>query len=211
MFLFLLATACYQISTSEVVQVRPVVIVPNIKLFFGPPAPSTSKFPPVIELLVQRIQAQFSSYVYEDLSRPATWDKPVYTLSSEEAATATATVSQNIRGTTEPTQNFVEASQDEEKPQAVNVENNYGTLVVYLKNFTDGVGKTESVPMEDLGNDGKTRIVAKIQPDMDNLVMASVQNAGDVNKTDVVFSAVFNITVKLPLNDNGSNTSIGQS
>lgn len=74
---------------------RPVFIVPNIRFFFGPPQPSTSKFPPVIELIVQRIQAQFSNYVYEDFSRPQTWDKPVYTLSPEEQATETATVSQN--------------------------------------------------------------------------------------------------------------------
>lgn len=82
---------------------RPIFIVPNIRLFFGPPQPSTSKFPPIIELIVQRIQAQFSTYVYEDLSRPQTWDKPVYTLSPEEQATETATVSQNVRPTTQAT------------------------------------------------------------------------------------------------------------
>lgn len=45
---------------------RPLV---DLKIFFGPPTPSTSKFPPLIELIVQRVQAQFSTYVYEDLSR----------------------------------------------------------------------------------------------------------------------------------------------
>lgn len=31
-----------------------------------------SKFPPILEYLVQRIQSAFSNYVHEDLSRPAT-------------------------------------------------------------------------------------------------------------------------------------------
>lgn len=35
-----------------------------------------SKFPPVIEHFVQLIQKYFSNYVYEDLSRPPTWDSP---------------------------------------------------------------------------------------------------------------------------------------
>ncbi|KAL1491269.1 hypothetical protein ABEB36_011889 [Hypothenemus hampei] len=48
------------------------------------PIPSVNKFPPVVEFLVQRIQASQSNYVYEDLSRPPTYDRPQYTLSPNE-------------------------------------------------------------------------------------------------------------------------------
>lgn len=48
---------------------------------FGQPQVSVSKFPPIVEFLVHRIQSHFSTYVHEDLSRPPAWDKPVYTLS----------------------------------------------------------------------------------------------------------------------------------
>lgn len=47
-------------------------------------AQTVSKFPPVVEFLVQKIQASQSNYVYEDLSRPPTYDKPVFTLSPED-------------------------------------------------------------------------------------------------------------------------------
>lgn len=56
------------------------------KLFNQPTEDSVSKFPPVIEFFVQKIQSQYSNYVYEDLSRPAAWNKPVYTLSPEDQA-----------------------------------------------------------------------------------------------------------------------------
>ncbi|XP_019761594.2 uncharacterized protein LOC109538679 isoform X1 [Dendroctonus ponderosae] len=48
------------------------------------PAETVSKFPAVVEFFVQKIQASQSNYVYEDLSRPPTYDKPVFTLSPED-------------------------------------------------------------------------------------------------------------------------------
>lgn len=53
-------------------------------LFNRPAQPSVSQFPPVLEFIVQKVQSQFSNYVYEDLSRPPVWNKPVYTLSPED-------------------------------------------------------------------------------------------------------------------------------
>ncbi|KAF7271376.1 hypothetical protein GWI33_015731 [Rhynchophorus ferrugineus] len=52
---------------------------PPGKLFF--PVETYHRFPPVIEYFVQKIQSAHSSYVHEDLSRPPTYDRPVYTLS----------------------------------------------------------------------------------------------------------------------------------
>lgn len=54
------------------------------KLFNRPAQESVSKFPPVVEFIVQKIQSQYSNYVHEDLSRPPTWNKPVYTLSPQD-------------------------------------------------------------------------------------------------------------------------------
>lgn len=34
------------------------------------------KFPPFIEHIVQLVQRYFSNYIYEDLSRPPSWDSP---------------------------------------------------------------------------------------------------------------------------------------
>lgn len=45
---------------------------------------TVSKFPPVIEFLAQKVQSQFSNFVYEDLSRPPAWDTPVYTLAPND-------------------------------------------------------------------------------------------------------------------------------
>lgn len=56
------------------------------KLFNRPSEENVSQFPPVIEFFVQKIQSQYSNYVYEDLSRPPVWNKPVYTLSPEDQA-----------------------------------------------------------------------------------------------------------------------------
>lgn len=56
------------------------------KLFNRPAEESVSQFPPVVEFLVQKIQSQYSNYVYEDLSRPSAWNKPVYTLSPQDQA-----------------------------------------------------------------------------------------------------------------------------
>lgn len=67
---------------------RPSVIMQAIRLFWGPNNGTVNKFPPIIEYFVQRIQTQNSNYIYEDLSRPPTWEKPVYTLSPSEQLTA---------------------------------------------------------------------------------------------------------------------------
>lgn len=57
---------------------------PLIDKLFNRPQESVSQFPPIVEFLVQKIQSQYSNYVHEDLSRPPTWDKPVFTLSPED-------------------------------------------------------------------------------------------------------------------------------
>ncbi|KAG5888645.1 hypothetical protein JTB14_021270 [Gonioctena quinquepunctata] len=68
--------------------------------FFFRPQVTVSQFPPFFEFFLQKIQSQFSTYVHEDLSRPPTWEKPVYTLSpqdqlffSESQSTSEATTS----------------------------------------------------------------------------------------------------------------------
>lgn len=66
-----------------------------INKIFNRPQESISKFPPIIEFFVQKIQSQFSNYVYEDLSRPPTWEKPVYTLSPEDQAAFFSTSTTN--------------------------------------------------------------------------------------------------------------------
>ncbi|KAK9870513.1 hypothetical protein WA026_008070 [Henosepilachna vigintioctopunctata] len=68
-----------------VVPVRLVIFSP-IKQFFqnGSPATTVNKLPPVLEFILQRIQSANSNFVHEDLSRPPTWEKPVYTLSPAE-------------------------------------------------------------------------------------------------------------------------------
>lgn len=124
------------VSSEHTIKLQPIVIVPQVKIFFGPPTPSTSKFPPIIELLVQRLQTQFSSYVYEDLSRPPTYEKPVYTLSPEEQATATEPLLLATEPTSRPDDE--ETVSEEVKP----IE--YGTLVVYLKRNST---KKEKVPL----------------------------------------------------------------
>lgn len=72
-------TFCFALILSEIsCQIpRP----PIIDKLFNRPQESVSQFPPIIEFFVQKIQAQYSNYVHEDLSRPQTWNKPVYTLS----------------------------------------------------------------------------------------------------------------------------------
>ncbi|EFA04493.2 hypothetical protein TcasGA2_TC014799 [Tribolium castaneum] len=72
----------------RVTQPRPSVVMSAIRLFWGPNNGTVSKFPPIIEYFVQRIQSQNSNYVHEDLSRPPTWEKPIYTLSPSEQLTA---------------------------------------------------------------------------------------------------------------------------
>lgn len=77
LFTILLLTST--ISAVRVIQLQPFLVNNTIKFFFRPQV-TVSKFPPVIELIVQRLQTYYSNYVYEDLSRPPTWDKPVYVL-----------------------------------------------------------------------------------------------------------------------------------
>lgn len=67
-------------SSFKIIQLRPGLIA--IRLFWG--NGTVDKFPPIIEYFVQRIQSMNSNYVYEDLSRPPTWEKPVYTLSPSD-------------------------------------------------------------------------------------------------------------------------------
>lgn len=45
---------------------------------------TVSKFPPIVEFLAQKVQSQFSNFVYEDLSRPPSWDRPIYTLAPDD-------------------------------------------------------------------------------------------------------------------------------
>lgn len=45
---------------------------------------TVSKFPPIVEFLAQKVQSQFSNFVYEDLSRPPAWDRPIYTLAPDD-------------------------------------------------------------------------------------------------------------------------------
>ncbi|XP_045470692.1 uncharacterized protein LOC123677979 isoform X1 [Harmonia axyridis] len=61
-----------------------LIVVGPVKLFGNTDTTSVSKLPPILEYFLQRIQAANSNYVHEDLSRPQTWDKPVYTLSPAE-------------------------------------------------------------------------------------------------------------------------------
>lgn len=140
------------VSCEKTIKFQPIIIVPDVKIFFGPPSPSTSKFPPIIELLVQRLQSQFSTYVYEDLSRPATYEKPVYTLSPEEQATATEPLVLAESVTTKYDEsNNTEKLQEQEQEQNAVHPIHYGTLVVYLKkNSTvktdDVIPKTQQKP-----------------------------------------------------------------
>lgn len=63
-----------------------IKVPPIIDKLFNRPQDSVSQFPPIVEFLVQKIQSQYSNYVHEDLSRPPTWDKPVFTLTPEDQA-----------------------------------------------------------------------------------------------------------------------------
>jgi hypothetical protein len=77
------------VSSYRVIHIRPGVLMSSIKQFWNSNDNGTvSKFPPIIEYFVQRIQSQNSNYIHEDLSRPPTWEKPVYTLSPSEQLTA---------------------------------------------------------------------------------------------------------------------------
>lgn len=80
------------------------------------PTVTVSKFPPIIEFIAQRIQTQFSSYVYEDLSRPQTYDKPVYTLSPAdlEKYSTTTTTTTEVPTTTA----LIENEEEEEEEEA---------------------------------------------------------------------------------------------
>lgn len=180
--------------------------MPNLKLFFGN-QPSTSKFPPIIEFFVQRIQTQFSNYVYEDLSRPPTYDKPVYTLSPAEAATATdplptssykTPTSEATVSTTEST-NYIETDGDLTNPSTDN--NNYGTLVVYLKNSTKN-GDLNRVPEASKNVEMINNVVETIDLTYNNsMKVENVTNAQKVqnNTVPVLLTAVLNITIQVPV------------
>lgn len=71
-----------------------------IRLGFRPPQPSVSKFPPIVEFVLQRIQAHNSVYIYEDLSRPPTWDSPYYATSTEKPTTEAVKPEQEINNDT---------------------------------------------------------------------------------------------------------------
>ncbi|CAG9826910.1 unnamed protein product [Diabrotica balteata] len=74
---FLLSFLICGISAEQVKVFRPFGLVN--KLFFGNQQTVVSKLPLPLEFVLQRIQSFYSTYVHEDLSRPPTWDKPVYT------------------------------------------------------------------------------------------------------------------------------------
>ncbi|XP_044750255.1 uncharacterized protein LOC123310703 isoform X1 [Coccinella septempunctata] len=62
-----------------------LILVGPVKFFVNnSDTTSVSKLPPILEYFLQRVQAANSNYVHEDLSRPQTWEKPVYTLSPAE-------------------------------------------------------------------------------------------------------------------------------
>lgn len=194
--LFVCAFGC--ILAQNAIQLPPIIILPNWKLFFAP-QPSTSKFPPFIEFFVQRIQTQFSNYVYEDLSRPQTYDKPVYTLSPAEEATVTdplSTSTTSLSVSTEST-NFIET--DGDLPNASQIVNNdYGTLVVYLKNST--------AKNSDLNSTVETSKIAgeNQSPDKIDLGSTSLENVTSLQKmqnytSPVLLGAVLNITIKVPV------------
>uniref|UniRef100_A0A6P7G589 Uncharacterized protein LOC114336052 isoform X1 n=1 Tax=Diabrotica virgifera virgifera TaxID=50390 RepID=A0A6P7G589_DIAVI len=74
---FLFSFLVCGISAEQVKVFRPFGFVN--KLFFGDQQTVVSKLPLPLEFVLQRIQSAYSTYVHEDLSRPPTWDKPVYT------------------------------------------------------------------------------------------------------------------------------------
>lgn len=72
------------VSFSSVLPIRQT----TNKIFFNNQSnTSISKFPAVIEYIVQRIQTLNSNYVHEDLSRPPTYDSVDFTKPTEKTTT----------------------------------------------------------------------------------------------------------------------------
>lgn len=82
-----------------------IVVVPKNKL--GTSSPTVSKLPPILEYFLQRLQTYYSNYIYEDLSRPPTYDRPIY-----------ITTQKPDGATTEPTINTTTEEEDEDDEEA---------------------------------------------------------------------------------------------
>lgn len=109
--------------------------------------------------------------------RPATYEKPVYTLSPEEQATVTLPAQQST------TRSSLELVEEEAEEQGLAEENEvvakpvqYGTLVVYLKNAT----------------------AVKSSADEGRVADASADHKG---KGSPLMTAVLDIKVMVPSND----------
>lgn len=76
---------CISVSFCSVLPIRQT----TNKLFFNNNQSNTSisKFPAVIEYIVQRIQTLNANYVHEDLSRPPTYDSVDFTKPTEKTTT----------------------------------------------------------------------------------------------------------------------------
>ncbi|XP_050307357.1 uncharacterized protein LOC126744064 isoform X1 [Anthonomus grandis grandis] len=91
-------------------------IIQNFTQLF-PPKESIQKFPPVVEYFVQKIQASQSNYIYEDLSRPQTHDKPIYTLSPKDEEFFGLASTQPTVKVSSTTVKLFELITDEAKPE----------------------------------------------------------------------------------------------
>lgn len=81
------------------------IILNGLKTIFNRNNGTTiSKFPPVLEYLLQRVQSMNSNYVYEDLSRPPTYDSADFnkTRVPTTSTTSTATTLRTKETTREP-------------------------------------------------------------------------------------------------------------
>lgn len=97
----------FYLAMQPKVEAETIVIIPKIQ--FGIPNPAVSKLPPVLELLLQRVQTYFSNYVHEDLSRPPTYDRPVYILPFDEE--------RNVTSTEKPITSTLEEGDEEEEEE----------------------------------------------------------------------------------------------
>lgn len=111
------------------------VILHNVRLFFDRNNTTISKFPPILEYVLQRIQTMNSNYVYEDLSRPPTYDSPDFTKTTvtESTILKNTTANEQLQFSTESisVEYYVKntnGSQDLNKIQAT-PENIYGNSV----------------------------------------------------------------------------------
>lgn len=73
-------------SNNEKVQFeKNYILIPVKKL--GDLRDTLHRFPPILEYVVQTIQRYFSNYVYEDLSRPPSYDSPDFGMNHSQFAT----------------------------------------------------------------------------------------------------------------------------